>query len=127
MESDSNSMEANSNTGPGTGTGTGTGSGTGPDLPPGVHFGKYQPQPRSGGKWSYDSYHHFHFQYRAVELHLYALQLQRLSRTLFLISTVLNRQGAVVTYCGDSLPLGPGDVYELTSPNYPRRYYRNQQ
>ena len=36
----------------------------------------------------------------------------------------LDRQG-VSTSCGDSVSLGPGDVYEATSPNYPNRYPSN--
>merc|ERR1712244_140599 len=34
--------------------------------------------------------------------------------------SALDRQG-VSTSCGDSVSLGPGDVYEATSPNYPNR------
>lgn len=41
-------------------------------------------------------------------------------------SALMDRQG-VSTSCGDSVSLGPGDVYEVTSPNYPNRYPGNQQ
>ena len=56
---------------------------------------------------------------------LYAHRLPQVLLQYFVnIFAALDRQGASVS-CGDSQSIGPGDVYEVTSPDYPDNYPAN--